>query len=216
MNPLNCTVSDNTRPGVLCTRSLRTPAVDPTRSCTAGTHLLRRAGQEKQFAPRRGSLQRRPSPLVPLVIGLVLLLSTQGVAQLSTASINGLVRDSSGAIIPNATIKLRNVDTSVENTTVTNRVGAYAILSITPGRYTLSATAPGFGLQQVSVFGGHRASDFAATRGSKRDSRHLDWNAADGRSSAERSQFHSASLAFSWSIVGQCLTKFQWICCRIR
>jgi hypothetical protein len=152
MNPLNCTVSDNTRPGVLCTRSLRTPAVDPTRSCTAGTHLLRRAGQEKQFAPRRGSLQRRPSPLVPLVIGLVLLLSTQGVAQLSTASINGLVRDSSGAIIPNATIKLRNVDTSVENTTVTNRVGAYAILSITPGRYTLSATAPGFGLQQVSVF----------------------------------------------------------------
>ena len=82
-----------------------------------------------------------------LVIGLALPLSTQGFAQLSTASINGIVRDSSGAVIV-----LRNVDSSVENTTVTSRVGAYVLLSITPENYLLEATASGFAARRLPVF----------------------------------------------------------------
>jgi hypothetical protein len=73
-------------------------------------------------------------------------------AQLSTASLNGFVRDPSGANIPNATVVLRNVDTSVEKRTVSNSAGAYALLDITPGRYTLEASATGFSPTQVSVF----------------------------------------------------------------
>jgi hypothetical protein len=72
--------------------------------------------------------------------------------QLSTASLNGIVRDSGGAVVPGATIRLRNIDTSVETRTATNGAGAYAISSITPGKYTVQATDAGFELMEVPEF----------------------------------------------------------------
>ena len=97
------------------------------------------------------SLWRRISFLAGPVLSL-LFLSSSSFAQLSTASINGVVRDSSGAVIPKANVVLRNVDTAVENTSVSNNSGAYVFLSITPGRYTLHATASGFGAAEVPAF----------------------------------------------------------------
>jgi len=38
-------------------------------------------------------------------------------AQLSTASVNGSVRDGTGAVVVHASVKLRNVATSVETVT---------------------------------------------------------------------------------------------------
>lgn len=73
-------------------------------------------------------------------------------AQLSTASVNGVVTDAQGAVIPKATISLTNVATSVENTTISNSAGHYAFLNITPGSYTLTATASGFTPMKVSAF----------------------------------------------------------------
>ena len=43
----------------------------------------------------------------------MMLCGQSAKAQLSTATINGTVRDASGAVIPGATIVLRNEDTSV-------------------------------------------------------------------------------------------------------
>jgi Carboxypeptidase regulatory-like domain len=83
---------------------------------------------------------------------LLLAVSSFSLAQLSTASINGVVRDAGGAVVPNAAIVLHNVDTSVENTTTSNGSGAYALLSIMPGRYTLKATAAGFAVEEVAPF----------------------------------------------------------------
>src|SRR5580698_7037468 len=79
-------------------------------------------------------------------------LSSTAFAQLSTASLSGAVRDSSGAVIANSTIVLRNVDTTVERASVTNSAGEYAFLSIAPGRYTLEAKATGFSSQQIAEF----------------------------------------------------------------
>ena len=73
-------------------------------------------------------------------------------AQLSTASLSGVIHDQSGANIPKANVVLRNVDTSVEKTTVSNSVGAYLFLNITPGHYTLRATATGFSTTQIPPF----------------------------------------------------------------
>ncbi|RXS98200.1 carboxypeptidase regulatory-like domain-containing protein [Silvibacterium dinghuense] len=75
-----------------------------------------------------------------------------GFSQVSTASLNGVVKDPQGAAIPNAAVKLRNLDTNVERTTTTNSDGVYAIVSILPGHYTLEATANGFGTQQIPSF----------------------------------------------------------------
>jgi hypothetical protein len=101
----------------------------------------------------------------------ILLLSGTGYAQLSTASLNGTVRDSSGAVVPSAKVALTNVATAVENTTTTNGVGAYLFADITPGRYTVKASAPGFAEQRVSEFtlavGQVATIDFALTVGSQ-------------------------------------------------
>ena len=60
------------------------------------------------------------------------------------------VRDPSGAVVPNATVVLRSVDTSVDRTSASNGSGEYAFLNITPGSYTLEASAAGFGLRRGS------------------------------------------------------------------
>lgn len=65
-------------------------------------------------------------------------------AQLSTASINGIVKDTSNAVIPGATVVLQSVDTGVRRSAVTNGAGVYVILNIPPGRYTLRASKAGF------------------------------------------------------------------------
>jgi hypothetical protein len=80
------------------------------------------------------------------------LLAGTARGQLSTASINGAVRDPSGAVVPNATVVLRSVDTSVDRTSSSNGAGEYAFLNITPGSYTLEASAAGFGLKRISAF----------------------------------------------------------------
>ena len=105
-----------------------------------------------------------------LLIG-ILLLSGTGFAQLSTASLAGVVRDSSGAVVPNTKVVLRNVATAVENRTSTNGVGAYLFVDIAPGRYTVKASAPSFAEQLVPEFAltvGQAATiDFSLTVGSQ-------------------------------------------------
>ena len=82
----------------------------------------------------------------------ILSVASAGLAQLSTASLSGSVRDSSGALVTNATIVLHSVDTSVERTSVSNGSGEYNFLNITPGTYTLKAKATGFTEEQISEF----------------------------------------------------------------
>jgi outer membrane receptor protein involved in Fe transport len=84
------------------------------------------------------------SLLVVLVAALNLLLAQQAWAQRSTASINGTVKDSTGAVVPEATVILTNTATNVSQTAVTNATGDYVILNIPPGQYTLKASKEGF------------------------------------------------------------------------
>ena len=82
----------------------------------------------------------------------VLLLTVQMVAQLSTAALNGVVRDQTGAVVPGAKISLTAVDTSVVRTSVSTNAGEYVFTSLTPGRYTVEASATGFSVKKVSQF----------------------------------------------------------------
>jgi len=59
-------------------------------------------------------------------------------------AIQGTVTDSTGAVIPNATVKARNVDTGVVTTRQTTGAGLYTMSPILPGTYTVTASAPGF------------------------------------------------------------------------
>ena len=59
-------------------------------------------------------------------------------------SIAGVVKDSTGAVIPKAAVKATNVDTNVTSTAVTDNLGAYSFLSLPVGRYRLEVQAAGF------------------------------------------------------------------------
>src|SRR2546426_228926 len=69
-------------------------------------------------------------------------LATTAYAQ--NAQITGAVKDSSGAIIPGATVTAKNVETGLTRTDVTNGQGEYRLPSLPPGRYAVSTELIGF------------------------------------------------------------------------
>src|SRR5688572_31275375 len=75
---------------------------------------------------------------------LLLSVSLPALGQGLFATVGGTVTDSSGALIPGVTIKATAIDTAVVLTTVTNEAGAYSFSDLLPGKYTLSASLPGF------------------------------------------------------------------------
>ena len=60
------------------------------------------------------------------------------------ATVTGTVTDSSNALLPGVTVKATAVDTGVITNTVSNDSGAYNFSNLLPGKYTLSASLPGF------------------------------------------------------------------------
>ena len=66
------------------------------------------------------------------------------VAQTSNASIVGIVTDSSGAAVLNATVTVTNTGTGVNRVVTTNQVGAYTVAPLIPGGYEARVTNPGF------------------------------------------------------------------------
>src|SRR5258708_3625912 len=79
-----------------------------------------------------------------LAIAAIALTSIMLHAQVSTASIQGTVRDSSGAGIPAAAVVLHNNSTNIDTNSSTNGTGEYALVNILPGTYTLRVSKAGF------------------------------------------------------------------------
>jgi hypothetical protein len=73
-------------------------------------------------------------------------------AQLSTATVNGDVRDASGGAVPDAHIVLKNASTGVQRTAVSNSTGNYVFLNLAPGPYTLEANHTGFQSMRIEPF----------------------------------------------------------------
>ncbi len=116
----------------------------------AGTAAFLEAGMGIAETSARRFIRRLFAVCAALAV--VLLATLPSGAQLSTASVNGTIRDQKGAVIPGATVVLHNVDTDVARQVVSNGSGAYAILDIVPGRYILEATATGFNSQKIAQF----------------------------------------------------------------
>jgi Carboxypeptidase regulatory-like domain len=73
---------------------------------------------------------------------LALLVPARG--QDFRASITGQVADSSGAVIPGASVTAVNVDTQLTYPTKADKEGVYSLLYLLPGHYTVKITAQSF------------------------------------------------------------------------
>jgi len=78
------------------------------------------------------------------IVLVVLACASFALAQTATGGVNGTVTDSSGAIVPGATIRLTNEATQVETPSKTNETGNYVFVGVQPGTYTLKAEMTGF------------------------------------------------------------------------
>lgn len=75
---------------------------------------------------------------------LCVSLVVQGLAQVHTASLTGLVVDPTGAAIANASVKARNKATNVEQSVTSDASGYYTFASLPVGTYTLTVEVQGF------------------------------------------------------------------------
>jgi hypothetical protein len=65
-----------------------------------------------------------------------------------TASIQGIVRDNSGAVFPGAAVRATNTATGINYDTTTNDAGFYIVPALNPGIYRVTASAEGFAPQE--------------------------------------------------------------------
>ena len=87
----------------------------------------------------------RPLALWLVVIGIGVAVDARQVsAQSATASVTGSVRDASEAVVPGATVEIRNHDTNQVWQSITDERGRFRLLYLPVGDYHLSVQLTGF------------------------------------------------------------------------
>ena len=74
----------------------------------------------------------------------VVLSVGSAICQVNTASLTGLVRDSTDALVPDAKVTARNTATGLERTSVANSDGYYFLADLPIGSYEISVEKTGF------------------------------------------------------------------------
>lgn len=83
-------------------------------------------------------------PIFAIVFAIALAGSLRAQSTIATGSIQGVVADRSGAVVPGATVSIINQDTGQVVKVITNGAGAYNSGSIVAGNYSIRAEAKGF------------------------------------------------------------------------
>ena len=81
---------------------------------------------------------------VCVLIVLTVFFPVLLLAQADRGGITGRITDNTGAVVPDTPITLRNEDTGVVETAVTNSAGVYTFQNLNPGPYTLTVKRSGF------------------------------------------------------------------------
>src|SRR5260370_20513667 len=87
-----------------------------------------------------------------VILVACLVLPSCAIAQTELAGVYGRVTDQSGAVIVDAEVEIKNVETNQSVTVKTNQDGLYTIPSLHPGHYLISARKPGFKTVTVTQF----------------------------------------------------------------
>ena len=79
---------------------------------------------------------------------VVLALATLSICFGQTATVNGIVTDTTDAVIVGARLEIANLETGLRREALTNDSGAFSFNLLPVGRYKLSAAHPGFGASE--------------------------------------------------------------------
>jgi hypothetical protein len=79
-----------------------------------------------------------------VLLALGVVMSSRLNAQGTSASVLGTVMDSTGAVIPKASVQVKNTETGQVQQAPSDALGRYTILNLPIGNYEVQASAPGF------------------------------------------------------------------------
>src|SRR5579864_6358661 len=118
---------------------------------------------------------------------LVLSFSIAVVAQRTTASLSGTVKDQDGKPVPSAKISLKNLSTGQTAETQADAQGNYHFADLAPGQYEISASADGFAAKTtvVSLAAPSQTSDIALTASTGPSLSDLGFNTAQTQGNPE-------------------------------
>jgi len=77
-------------------------------------------------------------------LALLFLAASSVLAQTASTQILGLVTDSTGAVLPGATVTAKRMETGDVRTTASNETGNYIFPLVDSGTYEVSCAATGF------------------------------------------------------------------------
>ncbi len=88
-------------------------------------------------------MTRKPLPYVITVL-LIAALSREVMTQATTATLLGIVKDATGAVVPRAHVTARNILTSFTRSVMSDETGSYLIPNLPVGQYSITAEREGF------------------------------------------------------------------------
>jgi hypothetical protein len=77
-------------------------------------------------------------------LGIMLLMVPHAISQVTTSEVLGTITDASGAMVPGASVTVKNLSTSAEYRAVSDSAGSYLVRLLPPGRYSMQVALAGF------------------------------------------------------------------------
>src|SRR5213594_2896896 len=99
-----------------------------------------------QFSPVQSEAGMRSVFLVPILIVILIFASTvASFAQITSATVSGTIKDQTGAVLPGVDVVVKNVDTGLTRSVVSDGNGFFTVPGLPPGTYETRASLTGFG-----------------------------------------------------------------------
>ena len=108
-------------------------------------------------ATRRVSTGRLSSALTILSAILILALAVTSMnGQVLNGTLTGTVVDSTDAVVPNAKVVVKDLETAKDYDTTTDATGVFTINNLPNGFYSVTVEQPGFAKCEIDTIPAHR------------------------------------------------------------
>jgi len=95
-------------------------------------------------------MKKRITQKIAFRVFFLLLINTPIIAQVTTGSVQGFVRDPNGAVVAGANVTVTNTETNITRDTTTNGDGFYRVTNLIPGTaYRVSVSTQGFATKTI-------------------------------------------------------------------
>src|SRR5438093_6110598 len=98
-----------------------------------------------RFAQRRNFVMEAVMRWIfVLVVALLVTTASLAVAQITSATLSGTIKDETGGVLPGVDVVVRNLNTGLTRNVITDANGYFAVPGLAPGKYETRASLQGF------------------------------------------------------------------------